>query len=62
MMNGLLFVGCRTTKERGARGKGIKAFETNTTTPGVLKHLTSGLVNPHGCAWMKKRISLYHSW
>jgi len=59
MMNGLLFVGCRTTKERGARGKGIKAFETNTTTPGVLKHLTSGLVNPSWLCLDEKKEFLY---
>ncbi len=43
----LAFVGCRTTKERNARGKGIGTFrvdpETGRWTP---LHLLEGLVNP----------------
>ncbi len=40
------YVGCRTTKERGARGKGIKVYEIDADGQWIYRHLTGDLVNP----------------
>ncbi|WP_303972387.1 lactonase family protein [Streptococcus merionis] len=40
------YVGCRTTKERGARGKGIKVFAINENNQWTLVQLVKDLVNP----------------
>lgn len=40
------YVGCRTTKERNARGKGIKVFAIGENGEWTLVQLVEGLVNP----------------
>lgn len=40
------YVGCRTTKERGAKGKGIKVYEVDNDRNWHLKQLVANLVNP----------------
>ncbi len=40
------YVGCRTTKERNARGKGIKVFEISPGGDWKLVQLVEGMVNP----------------
>ena len=54
------YVGCRTTKERNARGKGINIYAMNPTT-GEWKHLKllGGLENPSYLAFDRQRKFLY---
>lgn len=40
------YVGCRTTKERDARGKGIKVYEVDDNGSWQFQHLVDDLVNP----------------
>lgn len=40
------YVGCRTTKERGARGKGISVYRIDDRGVWTLVQLVEGLVNP----------------
>ncbi|MBR0249176.1 MAG: beta-propeller fold lactonase family protein, partial [Synergistaceae bacterium] len=55
-MKKFAYVGCRTTKERNARGKGIKVF--NAETWGLLQTL-EGLVNPSYLCFDKTGDFLY---
>lgn len=41
-----MYVGCRTTKERGARGKGISVYRMGDDGSCSLQQLVEGLVNP----------------
>lgn len=45
-MSRYAYVGCRTTKERNARGKGIKVFEIGETGDWKLIQVVENLVNP----------------
>lgn len=46
-MKKIAYVGCRTTKERNARGKGLKVYEINSETKEWRElQLVSELVNP----------------
>lgn len=45
-MSRYAYVGCRTTKERNARGKGIKVFEIREDDSWELVQTVEGLVNP----------------
>ena len=42
----LAYIGCRTTRERNARGKGIKVFEIGSDGEWKLTQLVEGVVNP----------------
>ena len=54
------YTGCRTTKERGARGKGINVFRVDQTG-GVWSHaqLVENLVNPSFLAFDREQRFLY---
>jgi len=54
------YVGCRTTRERNARGEGINVYAMNPTT-GEWKHvqLLGGLENPSYLAFDRQRKFLY---
>lgn len=45
-MSRYIYIGCRTTKERNARGKGIKVFKVDQTGEWELVQLVENLVNP----------------
>ncbi len=45
-MSTYAYVGCRTTKERNARGKGIKVYEISDDGTWLYKQLVENLVNP----------------
>lgn len=45
-MNQYAYVGCRTTKERNARGKGIKVFKILKNGEWELVQIVGNLVNP----------------
>lgn len=54
------YVGCRTTKERGARGEGISVYQVNSkTSKWTLIQLVKGLVNPSYLAFDKSQRFLY---
>lgn len=44
-MSTYAYIGCRTTKERNARGKGIRVYEITDGT-WQLKQIAEGQVNP----------------
>jgi len=54
------YTGCRTTKERGARGKGINVYRVDPAT-GAWTHvqLVEDLVNPSFLAFDRERRFLY---
>lgn len=53
------YVGCRTTRERNARGEGISVFEVGADGALALVQLVSGLVNPSYLALSRDGTRLY---
>lgn len=53
------YVGCRTTRERNARGEGISVFEVGADGALALVQLVSGLVNPSYLALSRAGTRLY---
>lgn len=58
-MNTYAYVGCRTTKERNARGKGIKVFQIQENKEWKLTQLVENLVNPSYFCFDQKQEYLY---
>lgn len=58
-MNTYAYVGCRTTKERGARGKGIKVYEVMDNGNWRFEQLAGDLVNPSFLCLDEKKEYLY---
>ena len=52
------YIGCRTTKERNARGKGIRVYEINNGA-WELKQIAKGQVNPSYLCLNEKQDRLY---
>lgn len=53
------YVGCRTTKKRNARGKGISCYEINDKGDWTLKSITKILENPSFLAFDRTTSFLY---
>ena len=52
------YIGCRTTKERNAQGKGIRVYEINNGA-WELKQIAKGQVNPSYLCLNEKQDRLY---
>lgn len=61
-MSTYAYIGCRTTKERNARGKGIRVYEIENGE-WKLHQIAEGQVNPsYLCLNEKQDLPLCHSW